>query len=195
MPGGKDVGERLAGLAGPLFVAWRHFGGNDDTTGAEFVFQRFADQAFAVPVAVRQRSIEERDPAVDGLAQGVASGVVSDAAPHIGAETPAAEAQLADDISRGAEGPSVSLHGFILDSFAGHSHAAPRTPLVSPCLARTTRVARGPETAPTASTWRGSSAVVASGRPGMFDRPPPSTTTSGSSTLISDARARPRRSW
>src|SRR2546427_339992 len=29
----------------------------------------------------------------------------------------------------------------------------------------------------------------------MFDMPPPSTTTSGSSTLISDASARPSRSW
>src|SRR3990172_2628144 len=41
----------------------------------------------------------------------------------------------------------------------------------------------------------GSSADAASGRPAMFDMPPPSTTTSGSSTLISDARARPSRSW
>src|SRR2546427_8581515 len=74
-------------------------------------------------------------------------------------------------------------------ALTGHSHAAPRTPLESPCAARTTRVATGSELAPTANTWRGSSADVASGSPTMFDMPPPSTTTSGSSTLISDAMA------
>src|SRR2546427_6387524 len=45
---------------------------------------------------------------------------------------------------------------------AGHSHAAPRTPLESPWAARTRRGATGSELAPTANTWRGSSADVAS---------------------------------
>src|SRR5436309_2866651 len=133
MAGGKHVSERLAGLAGPFFVAWRHLGGDDDATGADVAFQRVAHQALAVSVAVRQRGIEERDPAVHCLAQRLASVAVGNAAPHIGAEAPAAEAELADDISRGAEGPSVPFHGFILGSPAGQSHAAPRTPLVSPC--------------------------------------------------------------
>src|SRR5229473_3294253 len=57
-------------------------------------------------------------------------------------------------------------------ALAGQSHAAPRTPLESPWAARTTRVATGSELAPTANTWRGSSADAASGSPAMFDIPP-----------------------
>ena len=79
MAGGKDVRERLTGAPGPFFVPRRYLGGDDDATGTDIGFQHFADQAFAMSAAVRQCGIEERDPAVDGFAQGFPCGVVSDA--------------------------------------------------------------------------------------------------------------------
>jgi len=44
-------------------------------------------------------------------------------------------------------------------------------------------------------TQRGRSAVAAWASPGTFDIPPPSTMTSGSSTLITEERLRARRLW
>ena len=124
---------------------------NDHATGVDFGLQGLAHEALAMAVAVRQGGIEERDPLVDGLAQGLTSCAVIATAPLRAAQSPAAKAELTDGISGGAEGPRVSLHGSILGWFAGHSHAAPRTPLVSPCAARTTRVATGSELAPAAN--------------------------------------------
>src|SRR6266850_5280167 len=195
MAGGKDGRERRTGPPGPLLVERGDFGSDHHAAGTQLGFQHVAYLAFTMPVTICQRGIEERDPVVHRLAQSIASLAIVDAAPLGAAQSPAAKAELADDISRGAERPSVPLHGSILGSVAGHSHAAPRTPLVSPCAARTTRVATGSELAPAANRWRGSTADVASASPAMFDMPPPSTTTSGSSTLISDATARPSRSW
>ena len=107
MPGGKHVRERLAGLPGPFFVPRRHLGADDDATGAELGLQRCADQALTVSVPVRQGGIEERDPSIDGLAQGLTSSAVIAAAPLGAAQSPATEAELADDISRRAEDSSL----------------------------------------------------------------------------------------
>jgi hypothetical protein len=69
---------------------------------------------------------------------------------------------------------------------AGQSHAAPRTPLASPCLARTSLVSTRSE-----KTCWPQSAGTRSYRRVMFERPPPSTITSGSATLMIDGdRAR-----
>src|SRR6266850_385732 len=151
MAGGKHVRERRTGPPGPFLVERRDFGGDHDATGTDLGFQHLAHLAFAMAVAICQRGVEERDPVVHRLAQGIASLAIVDAAPLGAAQSPAAKAELADDISRGAERPSVPRHGSILGSLAGHSHAAPRTPLVSPCAARTTRVATGSELAPAAN--------------------------------------------
>src|SRR5437899_10748424 len=94
MAGGKHVRERLAGLPGPFFVPRRHLGADDDATGAELGLQHCADQAFAVSVPVRQGGIEERDPSIDGLAQGLTSCAVIAAAPLGAAQSPATEAEL-----------------------------------------------------------------------------------------------------
>src|SRR5712691_3259550 len=151
MTGGKDVREARAGPPGPFLVERGNFGSDHDATGVDFGLEHLTHQALAMSVAVRQGGIEERDALVDGLAQRLTSRAVIDTAPLRTAQSPAAKAELADDISRDAEFPSRSLHGFILGSFAGHSHAAPRTPLVLTCAARTTRVATGSELAPAAN--------------------------------------------
>src|SRR5439155_17544367 len=103
VPGRKHVRERPARLPGPFLVPRRDLGGDDDLTGADVVSQRLADEALAVPVAVRQRGIEESDPLVHRFAQRVASLAVVDAAPLFAAESPAAEAELADDVAGRAE--------------------------------------------------------------------------------------------
>src|SRR5712664_1466410 len=148
MPRREYVCERRSGLPRPLLVPRRHFGGDDDATGADLRFQHFADEAFAVSVTVRQCGVEERDAALDGFAQRIPSLAIVAAEPLGAAQSPAAQPQLADGESRGAEAPRMQAHGSILGSLAGHSHAAPRTPLESPCAAGTTRVATGSDLAP-----------------------------------------------
>src|SRR5690348_10316015 len=71
----------------------------------------------------------------------------------------------------------------------GHNHAAPRTPLESPCTFRRTLVRTRSE-----KTYRGRSSATARGRLGRLDMPPPRTMASGSSTLIRDASDRASRS-
>ena len=73
-------------------------------TGADVDAQHLADQPLAVSVAVRQRGIEERDALVHGRPQRLPCLGVVDAAPHVGAEPPAAEADLADGVAGGAQG-------------------------------------------------------------------------------------------
>src|SRR2546429_3194270 len=110
MPGGKDVRERRPGSPRPLLVERRNFGREDDSIGADFGFQHLTHQAFAVSVTVRQCGIEERDPAVDSLAQCLACLAVLDATPHVGAEPPAAKPEFADGVARRAEDPSLQCH-------------------------------------------------------------------------------------
>src|SRR6267142_7279410 len=162
MPGGKHVRQARTGPSGPFLVERGNLGSDNHATGVDFGLEHLTHQALAMSVAVCQGGIEERDPLIDGVAQGLTSCAVIDTAPLRAAQPPATEAELADDISRAADVPIRSLHDFILGSFAGHSHAAPRTPLVSPCAARTTRVATGSERAPAANRERGSTADVAS---------------------------------
>src|SRR5260221_9877006 len=152
MTGGKHVRQTRAGPSGPFLVERGNLGCDDHATGVNFGLQHLTHQALAVSVAVCQGGIEERDPLVDGVAQGLTSCAVIDTAPLGAAQSPAAQPQLADGVSRGAEAPRVQVHASILGSLAGHSHAAPRTPLESPCAACTTRVATGSDLAPTAST-------------------------------------------
>src|SRR5262249_40175146 len=64
----------------------------------------------------------------------------------------------------------------------GKSHAAPRTPLESPCCARTIFAATK-----SLNTCSGKRAAIACSMPGSCDSPPPSTIASGSITLITDA--------
>ena len=106
---GKDLGERRLGVAGPDAVHRRDLCGDLGAPGADLVFQGLADQLLAMAVAVHQRGIEERDAVVDRLAQRLASVCIVHAAPHVAAESPAAVAELADDVARFAEWSS--LHG------------------------------------------------------------------------------------
>src|SRR5690349_23247186 len=73
---------------------------------------------------------------------------------------------------------------------ASHNHAAPRTPLESPCRLGSSRVTTVSE-----KTYPGSTFDTASGSRGRFDIPPPSTTASGSRVLMTAANARARRFW
>ena len=72
---------------------------------------------------------------------------------------------------------------------SGQSQAAPRTPLESPCCALTRRVSTRSE-----KTNRSQSRGTDMYKRSMFDSPPPSTMTSGSSTLMIAASERASRS-
>ena len=91
---------------------------------------------------------------------------------------------------RKAASPVIEAGAFeIAAAHAGQSHAAPRTPDESPCRLRTTGVVQRSE-----NTWCGSRPATSAYSASTFDRPPPSTTRSGSSTLTTVASARARRS-
>src|SRR5467141_1397655 len=108
MTGGKHVREGRTGPPGPFLVERGNLGSDHHATGVDFGLEHPTHQALAMSVAVRQGGIEERDPLVDGLAQRLTSGAVIDTAPLGAAQSPATEAELADDISCGAEFPSRS---------------------------------------------------------------------------------------
>src|SRR5258708_4420534 len=72
---------------------------------------------------------------------------------------------------------------------AGHNQAAPRTPLESPCMFRTTRVFNWLE-----KTWRIRPRSTICARSGRFDIPPPRTITSGSRMFTTIDNARDSRS-
>ena len=101
---GEHGGERPIRPPRPFVVERRHFGGDPDATGADVVAQHLADEALAVSGTVRQRGIEERDALVHGRVQRLPCHGIVDAAPHVGAEPPAAEADLADGVAGGAQG-------------------------------------------------------------------------------------------
>src|SRR2546425_6830931 len=146
MAGGKHVRERLTGLPGPFFVPRRHFGGDDDATGAEVGLQHFADQAFAVSVPVRQCGIKEPDPSVHCFAQGLTSCAVIAAAPLGAAQSPATEAELADDIPRGTEDSSLHRRPPESRTILTDPPAPAAAPPVSPsptCRARSSRADSG----------------------------------------------------
>ncbi len=106
---GKDVAELVAGFAGPLPILRRDLRRHGGLAGADLVLQLFADQALAVAVAVRQRRIEEGDPLLDRFAHRLAAFTVVDAAPHLAAESPAAEADFAHAISSVTESSLLHL--------------------------------------------------------------------------------------
>src|ERR1051325_6390273 len=106
--GGKDGRERPIRLPRPFVVERRHLGGDPDVTGADVDAQHLADQSLAVSGAVRQRGIEERDALIHGRAPRLPSHGVVAAQPHVGAEPPAAEADLADGVTGGSQ--SATLH-------------------------------------------------------------------------------------
>src|SRR6266850_1601646 len=121
--GRKDVGELVAGLAGPLAIQRRDLGGNYGAVGANVVLQHLTDDALAVTVAVGERGVEERDALVDGFAQGFATLAVVHATPHLTAESPAPIPDFTDLVARCAE--RSLFHGdLILGSRA--ASAAPR---------------------------------------------------------------------
>src|SRR4029077_18117526 len=106
MARGKHVRERSLRLAGPFLVLGRHLGGHHDATGPEVRLQHLADQPLAVSIPVCQRGIEERDSAVERLAQRLTSLAVVYAAPLGAAQPPAPVAEFADCIARRTKGPA-----------------------------------------------------------------------------------------
>src|SRR4029077_6158020 len=110
VPDGEHGRERPIGPIWPFAVERRHLGGHPDAAGADVVSQHLADHALAVPGAVRQRGIEERDALVDGGAQRLTCLAVVDAAPHVAAEPPAAVADLADGVAGRTERSKFHRH-------------------------------------------------------------------------------------
>ena len=105
----KDVAERVAGFAGPLPILRRDLRRHGGLAGTDLVLQLFADQALAVAVPVRQRRIEEGDPLLDRLAHRLAAFAVIDAAPHLAAQAPTSEADLADVVAGVAQSSLLHL--------------------------------------------------------------------------------------
>src|SRR5215213_8147614 len=91
-------------------------------------------------------------------------------------------ALLAGLLNNGILYPASLPPGFLMPA---PSHAAPRTPLASPCTGGTSLVLTWSE-----NTYSGSSAGIRSYSRAIFDIPPPRTTISGSSTLMIVASAR-----
>lgn len=81
--------------------------GGDGDGGAGF-FEEFADERFAAAGAVNIGGVEECRAGIDGGAERLEGGVVGDV-PPVSADLPAAEADLADVASGGAE--RASVHG------------------------------------------------------------------------------------
>src|SRR5712691_210149 len=101
MTGGKNLREGRTGPPGPFLVERGNLGSDHHATGVDFGLEHLTHQALAMSVAVRQGGIEERDPLVDGLAQGLTSCAVIDTAPLRAAQSPATEAKFTDGVSGG----------------------------------------------------------------------------------------------
>jgi len=96
MAGGKDVAEALVPIRRPLLVEWRHFRGDDGLPLVDFLPQHLPDQPLAVAVSVRQGRIEEGHALIERGPKRVAALTIVDPEPHLAAEPPPTEANLAD---------------------------------------------------------------------------------------------------
>src|SRR5882762_4758547 len=107
MTGGKNVREGRTGPPGPFLVERGNLGSDDDATSVDFGLEHLTHQTLAMSVAVRQGGIEERDPLVDGLAQGLTSFAVIATAPLRATQSPSAKPERSHGTPGGTEGPLV----------------------------------------------------------------------------------------